>query len=93
MSKPYDTREVEYAYVIDIRIVPNIEIDGAYKTRISVTYQLKTKDREQIGLKDIEHYSDLEKSRLSADEVVEYINANLAQYIADDKLELSGFKQ
>lgn len=101
MSRPLDTREVEFAYVSNIAVVPNIRLeewgeDGqlviVYKSRISIDYELKDTDRNAVGGKSIEHYSDAVDMPLDTDTIVKFISDNLATFVADDKYQLSGFK-
>lgn len=93
MTKPYDTRQVGYAYVKDITIVPNIPCaDNQYRTRISINYELKDADKQFIAFSYIEHYSDLMDKQQSVDDIIKYVNDNLPVFIAADKADLSGYQ-
>lgn len=93
MTKPFDTRQVEYAYINGIIITPNVgKPDNTYQTRITITYELKTADKELISLKAVDHYVDT-VTKISSSQLSDLITANLDTFIATDKKDLSGFQQ
>jgi hypothetical protein len=90
MSKPLDTRQVEYAYVMEIRISPNQQTaDGGFRHGITIFYEIKDADKNLLGERHIQHFIDGE--RLTTSGIVALLSDNLHSLVRADKLELSGY--
>jgi hypothetical protein len=90
MSKPLDTRVVEYAYVASMSLVPNLGYEGGFKHFVRVAYEIKDTNKVLLTTMDRLHLVD----STGADSVATYtaaVAAALPGFIAADKLELSGY--
>ena len=90
---------LKYAFVKDIVLLPNIEITETvegepvttYKSRISITYDIKDENYAFVEVAHKEHFSDATESMLSYDEYTAWRIVNEPLFIAADKLELVNF--
>ena len=97
MGKALDTREVEYAYVREVGVIPNLnkrigEGEGQATTfthRITISYELKDINKVWIGERTVDHYIDGVK--LSVADMAQLLADNLRPLVRADKLELSGY--
>jgi hypothetical protein len=97
MSKPLDTRTVEYAYAASVLITPNVLYaaepvvgEFPYKHIVKVQYELKDTDKKLLAYAERTHLVD----STGTDSVATYIAAvaaALPDFVAADKLELSGY--
>lgn len=99
------TTNLKYAYVKDIVLLPNIESKetrtiedseqtyevAVYKSRISISYDIKDENGDLVRVAHKEHYSDATENRLSYAEYKAWQVNNEADFIAADKLELVNF--
>lgn len=93
MGKLFDAREVEYAYVNVIEIVPNRTRGEGRVHVISIFYELKDKDRATLGEKKISHeIATTDDVMQTVPDILAAIQANLPELIAQDKENLSGYK-
>lgn len=94
MGRALDTREVEYAYVKEVWVVPNTEKRVSeelttFTHRITISYELKDINKNWIGSRTIDHYIDGYK--LNVSEIAQLLSDNLRPLVRTDKLELSGY--
>lgn len=86
------TTNIAYAYLYNAVLLPNIKTDDGYKTRLTLTYELKDEDGVFIKHESVEHYSDATEDMLPYAEYTEWRNDNEAAFVAADKLELAGYE-
>lgn len=86
------TKEIEYAYVRDMVLLPNIQMDDGYKTRLSISYDLKDTNGVFIEVAHKEHYSTATEAMLTYAEYTAWREDNEADFIAADKLDLAGYE-
>ena len=94
------TTTIKYAYVKDIVLLPNILFEEKdeegndirlYKTRLSISYDLKDSEGNPVEVAHREHFSDANDRMLSYDNYKAWQAENEAAFIAADKLELAGY--
>lgn len=102
--KPLDTREVQYAYRQSISIIGNEQLTDAamtdgiytqvtnYKTRISISYELKDSNRQLLDTRQKDYFSDPSPTKWNDAQICAFVNENLANFIAAGKEEFSGYQ-
>ena len=92
MGLPLTTTVVEYAYVNDLVMLPNIEMDGEFKHRISVTFDLRDEDKVHVQYASIEYYSEGYKALQTYKEYTSWRNDNESKFISQGKTQFSGYE-
>ncbi|MEM3036132.1 MAG: hypothetical protein QXS18_04930 [Thermoplasmata archaeon] len=94
MGKIREQVEIEYAYVSQILIFPNIKQDGKIKHKVRIIYELRDKNKQLVpnGIEAVDHYVDCDGAMKSIVDINSAINNNLITWIVADKKNLSGFE-
>ena len=88
-------------YNMDVPAVPEILIEGqpaipavpaSFKSRITITYELRLANKDMIGIKEVEHYIP-HATRLNTSQKAQLFKDNFKPFVQADKLELSGFME
>jgi hypothetical protein len=82
---------LKYAYVKDIILLPNITTPDGYKSRLTISYDIKDINGNFVEVAHKEHFSDATKAMLSYTDYKAWQAANEANFIAADKLDLVNF--
>jgi len=93
-------KQINGAFWSNLIIIPNLEtrepengtLTTRYKISVTVNYDLKNGGAVPLGRTLREHLSEPSETMRTVQEVTAWLNTNLPEFVAADKLDLAGYQ-